>query len=50
MYLLVATEPKPKGIKVETIEDARIVSGTTLLKHGLAHMQKHGVVMDVTTT
>ena len=45
---LVATEPKPKGIKVETIENARTVRGTTLLKRGFAHMQKHGVVMDVT--
>jgi pyridoxal 5'-phosphate synthase pdxS subunit len=45
---LVATEPKPKGIKVETIENACMVRGTTLLKRGFAHMQKHGVVMDVT--
>jgi pyridoxal 5'-phosphate synthase pdxS subunit len=45
---LVATESKPKGIKVETIENARMVRGTTLLKRGFAHMQKHGVVMDVT--
>jgi pyridoxal 5'-phosphate synthase pdxS subunit len=45
---LVATEPKPKGIKIETIENARMVRGTTLLKRGFAHMQKHGVVMDVT--
>src|SRR5919106_2678382 len=45
---LVATELKPKGIKVETIENARMVRGTTLLKRGFAHMQKHGVVMDVT--
>jgi pyridoxal 5'-phosphate synthase pdxS subunit len=45
---LVATEPKPKGVKVETIENARMVRGTTLLKRGFAHMQKHGVVMDVT--
>jgi pyridoxal 5'-phosphate synthase pdxS subunit len=45
---LVATEPKPKGIKVETLENARMVRGTTLLKRGFAHMQKHGVVMDVT--
>ena len=45
---LVATEPKPKGIKVETIENARMIRGTTLLKRGFAHMQKHGVVMDVT--
>jgi pyridoxal 5'-phosphate synthase pdxS subunit len=45
---LVATEPKPKGVRVETIENARTVRGTTLLKRGFAHMQKHGVVMDVT--
>ncbi len=45
---LVATEPKPKGIKVETVENTRMVRGTTLLKRGFAHMQKHGVVMDVT--
>jgi pyridoxal 5'-phosphate synthase pdxS subunit len=45
---LVATESKPKGIKVESIENARMVRGTTLLKRGFAHMQKHGVVMDVT--
>lgn len=45
---LIATESKPKGIKVETIENARMVRGTTLLKRGFAHMQKHGVVMDVT--
>jgi pyridoxal 5'-phosphate synthase pdxS subunit len=45
---LVATEPKPKGVRVETIENARMVRGTTLLKRGFAHMQKHGVVMDVT--
>lgn len=45
---LVATEPKPKGIKVDTIENTRMVFGTTLLKRGFAHMQKHGVVMDVT--
>ncbi len=45
---LVATKSKPKGIKVETIENAQMIRGTTLLKRGFAHMQKHGVVMDVT--
>src|ERR687886_1018847 len=45
---LVATEPNPKGMKIQTIESARTVRGTTLLKRGFAHMQKHGVVMDVT--
>ena len=45
---LVATDPNPKGVRVETVENARMVRGTTLLKRGFAHMQKHGVVMDVT--
>src|SRR5919202_4813225 len=45
---LVATEPRPKGVKIEIIDNARTVRGTTLLKRGFAHMQKHGVVMDVT--
>src|SRR5919202_1705213 len=45
---LVATEPRPKGVKIEIIDNARTVRGTTLLKRGFAHMQKHGVIMDVT--
>jgi pyridoxal 5'-phosphate synthase pdxS subunit len=45
---LVAIEPNPKGIKVDTVDNAQMVRGTTLLKRGFAHMQKHGVVMDVT--
>jgi pyridoxal 5'-phosphate synthase pdxS subunit len=45
---LVATEPNPKGVKIDMVENARMVRGTTLLKRGFAHMQKHGVVMDVT--
>jgi len=47
---LVAAEPKPKGVKIQILENnARMVHGTTLLKRGFAHMQKHGVVMDVTS-
>jgi pyridoxal 5'-phosphate synthase pdxS subunit len=45
---LVATEPRAKGIRVDIVESARRIRGTTLLKRGFAHMQKHGVVMDVT--
>jgi len=46
---LVAAEPNPKGVRIESAENrAQIVRGTTLLKRGFAHMQKHGVVMDVT--
>lgn len=46
---LVASETNPKGVRVESAENrAQVVRGTTLLKRGFAHMQKHGVVMDVT--
>jgi pyridoxal 5'-phosphate synthase pdxS subunit len=45
---LVATELDPKGIKFTNIENTHIVRGTTLVKRGFAHMQKHGVIMDVT--
>ena len=44
---LVASEEGAKGIRVE--QGAQRVRGTTLLKRGFAHMQKHGVVMDVTS-
>lgn len=47
---LVATEPEPKGIRhVITSENSRMLRGTTLVKRGFAHMQKHGVIMDVTS-
>jgi len=47
---LVATEPEPKGIKhIITLENSRVLRGTTLVKRGFAHMQKHGVIMDVTS-
>jgi pyridoxal 5'-phosphate synthase pdxS subunit len=46
---LVAAEPNPKGVKIQNADNnAQVVRGTTLLKRGFAHMQKHGVVMDVT--
>lgn len=43
---LVSSEPDAKGVKVDV--QVKTVRGTTLLKRGFAHMQKHGVVMDVT--
>ncbi len=47
---LVATEPEAKGIKhITTSENSRVLRGTTLVKRGFAHMQKHGVIMDVTS-
>jgi pyridoxal 5'-phosphate synthase pdxS subunit len=45
---LVANELEPKGIKLGKLENAKISRGTTLIKRGFAHMQKHGVIMDVT--
>jgi len=45
---LVSTELQPKGIKLEKLESVPVVRGTTLVKRGFAHMQKHGVIMDVT--
>jgi pyridoxal 5'-phosphate synthase pdxS subunit len=40
--------PLSKGIKITTIDRKEISSGTALIKRGFAHMQKHGVIMDVT--
>jgi pyridoxal 5'-phosphate synthase pdxS subunit len=45
---LVASELEPKGIKFTAFENSYVIRGTTLLKRGFAHMQKHGVIMDVT--
>jgi pyridoxal 5'-phosphate synthase pdxS subunit len=45
---VVPTELEPKGITLTTIENAHVVRGSTLLKRGFAHMQKHGTIMDVT--
>jgi len=38
-----------KGVVKEKIESNQITRGTSILKRGLAHMLKNGVVMDVTT-
>src|SRR5689334_3381366 len=46
---LVATELGSKGIKFTAFENTHIVRGTSLVKRGFAHMQKHGVIMDVTS-
>src|SRR6476659_6963571 len=45
---LVATELGSKGIKFTVFEITHIVRGTSLVKRCFAHMQKHGVIMDVT--
>lgn len=38
-----------KGIKKDNFDSSSITRGSTTLKRGFAHMQKNGVVMDVTT-
>src|ERR671915_581170 len=45
---LVANKLEHKSIKLDKLENTKIVRGTTLIKRGFAHMQKHGVIMDVT--
>jgi pyridoxal 5'-phosphate synthase pdxS subunit len=45
---LISSETNAKGQKIKMIEDGIIVKGSTLVKRGFAHMQKHGVIMDVT--
>jgi pyridoxal 5'-phosphate synthase pdxS subunit len=44
----VGAYPLSKGIKISTVGSKQIASGTALIKRGFAHMQKHGVIMDVT--
>jgi pyridoxal 5'-phosphate synthase pdxS subunit len=40
--------PLSKGTKSSTVDGKQTASGTALIKRGFAHMQKHGVIMDVT--
>ncbi|HJU78091.1 MAG TPA: pyridoxal 5'-phosphate synthase lyase subunit PdxS [Nitrososphaeraceae archaeon] len=44
----VGAHPLSKGIRISTIGGKQTTSGTALIKRGFAHMQKHGVIMDVT--
>src|ERR671928_2097949 len=45
---LVAAELESTGLKPTSFKNTYISRGTTLIKRGFAHMQKHGVIMDVT--
>jgi pyridoxal 5'-phosphate synthase pdxS subunit len=45
---LVSSDSNSRGQQVKIIENGVVVKGSTLLKRGFAHMQKHGVIMDVT--
>ena len=44
----VGAHPLSGGIKISIVDTKEISPGTTLIKRGFAHMQKHGVIMDVT--
>ncbi|MEM0364605.1 MAG: pyridoxal 5'-phosphate synthase lyase subunit PdxS [Candidatus Nitrosocaldus sp.] len=46
---LITTELNAKGMKMDRIDALQVIKGTTLVKRGFAHMQKHGVIMDVTS-
>ncbi|MCZ6613326.1 MAG: pyridoxal 5'-phosphate synthase lyase subunit PdxS [Thaumarchaeota archaeon] len=48
MISLVGSISNPVGTKAETKDDYELLKGSTLVKRGFAHMQKHGVIMDVT--
>src|SRR6476619_6239464 len=45
---LISSETNSKEQKIKMIKDRIIVKGSTLVKRGFAHMQKHGVIMDIT--
>jgi pyridoxal 5'-phosphate synthase pdxS subunit len=48
MISLVTTVSSSRGLRYEKLEGTEVMRGTTLVKRGFAHMQKHGVIMDVT--
>ncbi len=45
---LISSETNSQGQKMKITENGLIIKGSTLIKRGFAHMQKHGVIMDVT--
>jgi pyridoxal 5'-phosphate synthase pdxS subunit len=45
---LIPANREMKGQKISTEGDNKVVRGSILVKRGFAHMQKHGVIMDVT--
>ena len=49
MISLVSSVEHPKGVLKDSLKEIEVIRGTTLVKRGFAHMQKHGVIMDVTS-
>ncbi|MEM2385062.1 MAG: pyridoxal 5'-phosphate synthase lyase subunit PdxS [Candidatus Bathyarchaeia archaeon] len=48
MISLVVSVKHSKGLRCDKLEGFEVRRGTVLVKRGFAHMQKHGVIMDVT--
>lgn len=48
MISLVTVVTEQRGLEREKIREMEVARGTILVKRGFAHMQKHGVIMDVT--
>ena len=48
MISLVNVVTEQRGLEHEKIREMEVARGTILVKRGFAHMQKHGVIMDVT--
>jgi pyridoxal 5'-phosphate synthase pdxS subunit len=48
MISLVSVVTEQRGLEREKIREMEVARGTILVKRGFAHMQKHGVIMDVT--
>ncbi|MEM3798331.1 MAG: pyridoxal 5'-phosphate synthase lyase subunit PdxS [Candidatus Bathyarchaeia archaeon] len=48
MISLVAAVKQSGGLRYSELEGVEVRRGTVLVKRGFAHMQKHGVIMDVT--
>ena len=49
MISLAGTVSPSRGIFSGSMADSEVTRGTVLVKRGFAHMQKHGVIMDVTS-
>jgi len=49
MISVVSSVPNPLGMRLEVAGGIERIKGSTLVKRGFAHMQKHGVIMDVTS-
>ncbi len=48
MISLISEVKNSKGLKYDIVEGIGVKRGSALVKRGFAHMQKHGVIMDVT--